>query len=84
MGDDDIKIPARHAAEVADFFDVNGRWLLGYACLRTSYDRELAASRELAADLVQDVFIASRGPLGYRHRPSGSRKSAGRHKRWPP
>ncbi len=59
MGDDDIKIPEPHAAEVADFFDANARWLFGRACLRTSCDRELAASRERAADLVQDVFEAA-------------------------
>ena len=59
MADDDVRIPERHAAEVAGFFDANGRWLFGHAYLRTSRDRELAASRELAADLVQDVFAAA-------------------------
>ena len=59
MGDDDTKIPAHHATEVADFFDANSRWLFGHACLRTSRDRELPASRELAADLIQDVFEAA-------------------------
>lgn len=59
MGDDDTKIPEHHAVEVADFFDANSKWLFGHARLRTSRDRELAASREFAADLVQDVFEAA-------------------------
>jgi RNA polymerase sigma factor (sigma-70 family) len=59
VGDDSKKIPEHYAAEVARFYEVNARWLFGHACLRTRRDRELAAARELAADLVQDTFEAA-------------------------
>ena len=52
-------IPKPYAAEVARFFETHARWLFGHACFRTSRDRELPASRELAADLVQDTFEAA-------------------------
>ena len=52
MDDDDRKIPADNAAEVARFYQVHARWLFGYACLRAGGDRELGA------DLVQDTFEA--------------------------
>jgi RNA polymerase sigma-70 factor, ECF subfamily len=53
VGDDDRKIPAHHAAEVAHFYPVHAGWLFGYVCLRTGSDRELGA------DLVQDTFEAA-------------------------
>jgi RNA polymerase sigma factor (sigma-70 family) len=59
VGDDDTKIPAQYADEVACFYEAHARWLFGHACLRTQHDRELAAARELAADLVQDTFEAA-------------------------
>ena len=59
MDDDDRAIPDHYAAEVADFYQTHARWLFGHACLRTSLDRELVASRDLAADLVQDTFEAA-------------------------
>lgn len=59
MGDDDAQIPADQAAELAEFFYANSEWLFGHARLRTSLDRALAAGRELAEDLVQDVFEAA-------------------------
>ena len=59
MDDDDAKIPAHYAADVARFYEAHARWLSGHACLRTQRDRELAAARELAADLVQDTFEAA-------------------------
>lgn len=59
MSDDDARIPEHYAAEVARFFEAHARWLFGHACLRTGRDRELAAGRELAADLVQDTFEAA-------------------------
>ena len=52
-------IPEHYATEVACFFEVHARWLFGHACLRTSRDQALAASQELAADLVQDTFEAA-------------------------
>jgi RNA polymerase sigma-70 factor, ECF subfamily len=61
VGDDDSKIPEHQAEEVADFFDANSRWLFGHASFRTSWDQKLAASWELAEDLVQDVFEAAAG-----------------------
>lgn len=59
MDDDDRKIPEHYVAEVARFYEAHARWLFGHACLRTQRDRELAAARELAADLVQDTFEAA-------------------------
>jgi RNA polymerase sigma-70 factor, ECF subfamily len=59
VSDDDARIPEHYAAEVARFFEAHARWLFGHACLRTGRDRELAAGRELAADLVQDTFEAA-------------------------
>jgi RNA polymerase sigma factor (sigma-70 family) len=59
VGDDDSKIPECYTAEIARFFKAHAPWLGGHACLRTSRDWELAASRELAADLVQDTFEAA-------------------------
>jgi RNA polymerase sigma factor (sigma-70 family) len=59
VGDDDTKIPAHYAAEVACFYEAHARWLFGHAHLRTQRDQELAAARELAADLVQDTFEAA-------------------------
>jgi RNA polymerase sigma factor (sigma-70 family) len=56
---DDRKIPEHCANEVARFFEAHARWLFGHACLRTERDQELAAGRELAADLVQDTFEAA-------------------------
>jgi len=50
--DDGRKIPAEHAAELAVLYEVNTSWLFGHAYLRVQRDRELAAARELAADLV--------------------------------
>jgi RNA polymerase sigma-70 factor, ECF subfamily len=52
VGDDDTKIPERYAAEVHQFFVAHDRWLFGHARLRT-------CDRELAADLVQDTFVAA-------------------------
>ncbi len=49
----EVKIPACHVAELADFFAAHDRWLFGHACARTRGDRELAA------DLVQDTFEAA-------------------------
>ena len=57
--DDDRKIPGQHADELARFYEAHARWLFGHAYLRTQRDRELAAARELAADLVQDTFEAA-------------------------
>jgi RNA polymerase sigma factor (sigma-70 family) len=59
VGDDDGKILERHAAEITMFFTAHASWLFGHACSRASRDRELVASRELAADLVQDTFEAA-------------------------
>lgn len=59
MADDDGKIPAQYADEVAFFYQAHARWLFGHAVLRTELDRELPAARELAADLVQDTFVAA-------------------------
>jgi RNA polymerase sigma factor (sigma-70 family) len=59
VGRDDSQIPERYDAEITRFFKAHAPWLFGHACLRTSRDRELAASRELAADLVQDTFEAA-------------------------
>lgn len=59
MGEDDRRIPPDHAAEVARFYEANASWLFGHAILRTQRDRKLAAARELAADLVQDTFVAA-------------------------
>jgi RNA polymerase sigma factor (sigma-70 family) len=59
VGGDDSKIPERYAAEITGFFKAYAPWLAGHAFWRTSRDRELAASRELAADLVQDTFEAA-------------------------
>lgn len=60
MGDDDDRrISELHAAEVARFYEAHARWLFGHAYLRTQRDRELAAAREVAADLVQDTFEAA-------------------------
>ena len=59
MDDDDRKIREQYAAELASFYEAYARWLFGHACLRTQRDRELAATRELAADLVQDTFEAA-------------------------
>jgi RNA polymerase sigma factor (sigma-70 family) len=53
VDDDDRKLPAHHAAEVARFYEVHVGWLSGYARLRTEGDREHAA------DLVQDTFEAA-------------------------
>jgi RNA polymerase sigma factor (sigma-70 family) len=49
----EVRIPACHIAELADFFRAHDRWLFGHACVRTRGDRELAA------DLVQDTFEAA-------------------------
>jgi RNA polymerase sigma factor (sigma-70 family) len=57
--DGDRKIPEAHAAELSLFYDAHAQWLFGHACLRTQRDRELVAARELAADLVQDTFVAA-------------------------
>lgn len=52
-------IPAHYKAELACFFEANGSWLFGHACFQASRDQDLAASRELADDLVQDTFEAA-------------------------
>ena len=52
MDDDDRRIPAHNAVEVARIYQVHARWLFGYACLRAGGDPELGA------DLVQDTFEA--------------------------
>jgi RNA polymerase sigma factor (sigma-70 family) len=49
----DRRIPEHHAAEVAGFYEAHARWLSGHALLRARPDRELAA------DLVQDTFVAA-------------------------
>ena len=49
----EIRIPACHVTELADFFAAHDQWLFGHACVRTRGDRELAA------DLVQDTFEAA-------------------------
>jgi DNA-directed RNA polymerase specialized sigma24 family protein len=51
--DDDRKIPAQYAAELALFYEANARWLFGHTYLRAQRDRELAE------DLVQDAFVAA-------------------------
>ena len=54
MDDDgEVRIPACHVAELADFFAAHDQWLFGHACVRTRGDRELAA------DLLQDTFEAA-------------------------
>jgi DNA-directed RNA polymerase specialized sigma24 family protein len=53
VGEDDRKILAHHAAEIARFYTVHAGWLFGYARLRVEGDREHAA------DLVQDTFEAA-------------------------
>ena len=53
MEDGEVRIPARHAAELADSFAAHDLWLFGHACARTRGDRELAA------DLVQDTSEAA-------------------------
>lgn len=53
------KIPGHYAAEVAHFYEAHASWLFAHARLRTQRDQELAASKELAADLVQDTFEAA-------------------------
>jgi RNA polymerase sigma factor (sigma-70 family) len=52
VDDDDTKIPEHYAVEVDQFFVAHDRWLFGHACLRT-------CDLELAADLVQDTFVAA-------------------------
>jgi RNA polymerase sigma-70 factor (ECF subfamily) len=60
VGDDDgRRIPEQYAEELGCFYDAHAGWLFGHAYLRTQRDRELAAARELAADLVQDTFEAA-------------------------
>jgi len=59
VGDDDTKISEDQAAEVASFFDAYSKWLFGYARLQAGLDGDLAAARERAEDLVQDVFEAA-------------------------
>jgi RNA polymerase sigma-70 factor (ECF subfamily) len=59
VGDDSGKIPQRYAAELSRFFEANDSWLFGHARFQASRDRDLAAGRELAADLVQDTFEAA-------------------------
>lgn len=53
------KVPEQYAAELACFHEAHAGWLFGHAYLRTQHDGELAAARELAADLVQDTFEAA-------------------------
>jgi RNA polymerase sigma factor (sigma-70 family) len=52
VGDADTKIPEHYAAEVRWFFVAHSRWLFGHAFF-------LTCDRELAADLVQDTFMAA-------------------------
>jgi RNA polymerase sigma-70 factor (ECF subfamily) len=52
MGDGDAKIPRRYRAALTCFFEANDRWLYGHACLRIK-------DHELAADLVQETFLAA-------------------------
>lgn len=59
VGDDGRKIPEQYAGELACFYDAHAGWLFGHAYVRTRRDRELAAVRELAANLVQDTFEAA-------------------------
>lgn len=56
---DDRETLELHAAELARFYHANAPWLFGHAYLRVQQDRELAAARELAEDLVQDAFEAA-------------------------
>jgi len=65
----ETRIPRHHVAELGRFFATHDQWLFGHACVRTRGDRELAA------DLVQDVFEAAarawarlRGHAGDRQR----------------
>ena len=58
-GEDGRQIPEQYAAELAHFYWAHAQWLAGHAYLRTSRDRNLAATRELAEDLVQDTFEAA-------------------------
>lgn len=59
VGNDDRKIPVHRSDEVAGLSETHARWLFGHIYLRTQRDRELGATRELAADLVQDTFEAA-------------------------
>ena len=60
MDDDEgRKIPKQYADELGCFYDAHAGWLFGHGYLRTQRDRELAAARELAANLVQDTFEAT-------------------------
>jgi RNA polymerase sigma factor (sigma-70 family) len=59
VDDGDTKIPEDQAAEIAGFFDVNSKWLFGYARLQIGLDPALTAKQEVAEDLVQDVFEAA-------------------------
>ena len=58
-GEDGRQIPEHYAAELVRFYQAHAQWLAGHAYLRTSRDRDLAATRELAEDLVQDTFEAA-------------------------
>ena len=51
--DDDGRISACDAAEVAAFFDKHAAWVFGYACVLTHGDRERAM------DLRQETFVAA-------------------------
>jgi RNA polymerase sigma factor (sigma-70 family) len=64
VGNNAGKIPAHYADELGRFYEAHVRWLSGHAFLRTQRDRELAAARELAADLVQDTFEAAAAAWG--------------------
>ena len=60
MGDNGGRqISEQAAAELALFYRVHAQWLFGHAYLRVQRDRDLAAARELAEDLVQDTFEAA-------------------------
>ncbi len=60
MGDEDGRqIPEQYVVELARFYQAHAQWLSGHAYLRAQRDKDLTATRELAADLVQDTFEAA-------------------------
>jgi RNA polymerase sigma-70 factor, ECF subfamily len=69
--DDDGRIPAGDAAEVADFFEEHSAWLFGHARVLTRGDRERAM------DLLQDTFEAAARAWGrsLRGRSQGAQKA---------
>ena len=66
----EVRIPACHVAELAEFFRAHDQWLFGHACARAR------GERELAADLVQDTFEATaRAWATLREHPSGRQRA---------